>query len=350
MPKILAPIRTFEEVVKVIDAGANEVYCGVKIPGLGRFQVKRTGNKIFEMSNYKELRKIVDYAHAHNVKVIVTVNQPFIVEAMEEIIKKHFRACIAENVDAFIIGDIGILSILKEMNSNVPFYASTYLATMNSEAVEFLRKLGFTRIVLDRQVKFEEIAQIVQQSKADLEVFIHGGGCSNIDVSCYLFHYILARKVSTLARHLKNVLGNPCNIPYDIYSLENNDKIAENVPIMDASEYCSFCKLPELIKLGIAGFKIEGRGRSIWDKENIAKAYRTLLDLLEQNDFGAFQQKIDDLKKHFNPEPPSIISLEDRYCSQKRCYYPPPFHAQYKLPLSWTAWTKAQYNLMVIQK
>jgi hypothetical protein len=145
-----------------------------------------------------------------------------------------------------------------------------------------------------------------------------------------------------------NLYGNPCTLPYDIYDLESNDKLAENVPIMDAFEYCAMCKLPELIKLGVTGFKIEGRGSNILYKENTIRIYRELINLLEQGDLQAFKEKIEFLKNNFKPAPPSLATLNDMLCSQKRCYYPPLFHSPSKMPISWQSWTRLQFNTLVL--
>ncbi|UCD72603.1 MAG: hypothetical protein JSW01_03890, partial [Candidatus Bathyarchaeota archaeon] len=114
IPKLLSPIKSFSGAVRVIDAGADEIYCGVKIPGFGDFELYRGSGT--QVTTYDEFNRIVEYAHTHDVRVLVTVNQPFMVNKLEEHLKKHIESCLDADVDALIIGDLGILSLAKEID------------------------------------------------------------------------------------------------------------------------------------------------------------------------------------------------------------------------------------------
>lgn len=344
IPKILSPVNCFEGGIKVINAGADEVYCGVTIPKLKDFVLYR--GQGCEIPNYEELAKLVKYAHEHGVKVVVTVNQPFMTEIIKKATRNHIKTCLDRGVDALIIGDIGVLSIVRYMGVDVDLYASTYMVSMNYEAVNFLSQLGFKRVVLDRQLTIEEISEIVQRSKVEIEVFVHGGGCSNTNGNCYLYHFrlpALARAVLTS----EGIIKTPCSQPYEVYDLDSERTSLGVVPIMDAFEFCSMCKLPELMKTGVTGFKIEGRGEDISYQETATRIYRELMDLLAHGDNEAFQKKLEFLKDGgFNPRTTALPNLREVYCTQKRCYYSPLFQSTYKIPLSWQAWTKSQFKVL----
>jgi len=98
-PKLLSPIRSFEGAVRVIDAGADEIYCGIIIPGIDGFHLYR--GSVSEVPTYVELGRIVKHAHNHGVKVYVTLNNPFMAEIIEKIMKNHIYSCIEREADAF---------------------------------------------------------------------------------------------------------------------------------------------------------------------------------------------------------------------------------------------------------
>ena len=346
-PKILSPVRSFEGGVRVINAGADELYCGVTISGIKDFVLYRGPS--CEIPTYSELGRLVKYAHNQNVKVVVVANRRFMTELIEKATTNHIRSCIDEGIDALIIGDIGILSIIKDMDVGIPLYASTYMVSMNYEAVNFLEKLGFTRVILDRQLTLNEIYEIVQRSKIEIDIFVHGGGCSNINGNCYLYHSnfpAMKRAIQMTEGHIKS----PCALPFEVYDFSDGQKRLGSVPIMDAFEYCSLCLLPKLVNIGITGFKIVGRCANIWYQESATKAYRELIDLLMRGQMESFRLKLESLRSGgLVPEPPALMNLKEFGCEQKRCYYEHLFHAPYKFPLSWQAWTKSQFKYVMLK-
>ncbi|MEM2922496.1 MAG: U32 family peptidase, partial [Candidatus Bathyarchaeia archaeon] len=172
---------------------------------------------------YEEFRRVIDYAHSRNVRVLLTVNQPFMVDSIEETITKHIRACVEARVDALIIGDLGMLQLVKEIAPGIQLCASTYLSAMNREAVDFLRRAGFSRVILERHVPFEQIAEIARGSGVEVEVFAHGSGCSNINVNCYLYHY----KFPAMDQAYLTVDGIkfPCALPFEVYAEDGEAKL-----------------------------------------------------------------------------------------------------------------------------
>lgn len=326
LPKLLAPVRSFEGARMVVDAGADEIYLGVTVPGrLRNLWLNRS--PLCEVPSYEELRKIVRYAHSRGVKVVLTAVFPFMVKSMESELKQHLKRCLNEGVDALIIGDLGILSMVKAMDIRVPIYASTFMASMNYEAVEFLRKLGFSRVILERHLAIDEIRKIVEHSRVEIEVFIHGGGCSNINANCYLLHWILPRLLFTPLRDLT-----PCRHPFKVY--DRSGKFLGVYSILDGFTWCSLCRVPQLVKAGVSGFKIVGRCLSGERQAVMTRVYREMLDFIARGKFSG---------KAFKDKLRSLISGLDRYyiyitgrgfrefyCNQRRCYYSPLLTAQYK--------------------
>jgi len=344
MPRLLTPVMRFQGAVKVIEAGADELYCDVEMP-IKHFSLYRGAEHC--LSTYDELKTTVKYAHDHGVKVFITANMPFAADRIEKDWREHILRCLEQDIDALIVGDFGVLSVIKEINPGVPLLASTYFASMNHETANFLRKLGFSRVILERHLTIPEISQIVRNSQAEIEVFVHGAGCSNINVNCYLFHY----RYPPLTRALEDIDGfkNPCTLRFQIADSRTKEALGE-APVLDAFTFCSICHLPALVETGVAGLKIVGRGDFIAFQESTTRVYRELLDLIAQNRTEEFETRVSDLKNNFLPRPPMFANLKEVACEQRRCFYSPLFHAPYKRQLSWPAWLKYQFKFLEPKK
>ncbi len=347
IPKILSPIRAYTGAVKVIEAGADEIYCGVRTPGLEEFELYRGAST--DIPSYDEFRRVTDYAHEHGVDVFVTINQPFIIDSMEDTMAKHIRNCVEGGADSLIVGDLGMLQLVKEVAKDVKLCASTYLAAMNRESVEFLRQAGFSRVVLERHVPFEQISKIAGASGVEVEIFIHGSGCSNVNVNCYFYHY----KFPAMDKGYLTIDGVkfPCSLPYEVYDREDEGVKLGTIPLIDAYTFCSLCKLPALIRTGVYGLKIEGRGINEEYQASTTMLYRESLDMLQRGDEEGFLEKLESIKDTFVPLPQTLplTNLRELCCEQERCYYAPTFHAPYKRKLKWRTWTKLQCKLLVVQ-
>jgi putative protease len=357
IPKILAPINSYEGAVGVINAGADEVYCGVGMPGRFRnFMLYRgPGATPAQLPSYDDLERIVQYAHGRGAEVVVVVNEPFMSETMKEEMREHIHSCFEKDVDALIIGDLGVLSLVKDMELDLPLYASTYFVSMNYAAVNFLERLGFERVILERHLTIPEIFEIVENSKVDVEVFVHSAGCSNLNGSCHLHYFQRLHRLGTdtimlapsRSGPILSTTAVPCMLRYEIIDANNGDKIGD-YPIMDALTYCSMCHLPSLLQAGVTGLKIVGRLEDPRHQEVYTKAYRQLLDFITSPKYNpeAFEKKIKEMRKEimkvkFDKLPLSdteikyLINLGDyvfkeRYCRPERCYYSPLFNAPYK--------------------
>jgi len=337
IPGIMAPINSYEGGVKVVDAGADEVYCAVQIPDIKNFVLYRGPSS--QLPSYEDLGRVVKYAHDHGVKVDLVINHPYMVPETEKHISRHVRGCVDQGVDALIIGDFGILSNVRKLKVEKPLIASTYLVSMNSEAIRFLEEQGFSRAVLERHLSLDEISRIVRGTNIDIEILMHGGGCSNINASCYLYHHQFTELVN--AQSASNT-STPCALPFRLQNLNDPEDVTEDVPVMDAFEYCSMCKLPDLIDTGVAGFKIEGRTGSVGYQESTTKIYRELLDLIASGYMDEYRDRLEELKNevYFMPVPSDFFRLKDIWCWQNRCYYSPLEQAPYKKRLTWQTWTK----------
>jgi putative protease len=353
MVRILSPVSSYEAAAKVISAGADEIYCGVGIPNI-KYPGLSLRQRMCSISTYDELGKVTKHAHDHGVKVVVTTELPFISDTLREDIEKHISSCVDNGVDAIIATDIGIILAAKSMGLAVPIYASTYNASMNYEAVNFLRSLGVKRVILERQVAIEEMQEIVRRCKGvEVEVFVHGPGCSNINTSCYgcyippsllgasarvklafkLRKPAYKHYVSWVNEDKALIIFSPtCRLIYGVKKVNSEKNEVVYAPILDAYTYCSMCRLPILVKTGVTGFKIIGRCKSQKYQEGVTKAYRELLDLIEEGRIKEFRKKLRKIRSEMGEwsrfESPGGIDFNP--CEEERCFYSPFFYAPYK--------------------
>ena len=354
MPKLLSPINSYEGAERVVRAGADELYCGVGIPEFEQFFGRPyLGGPIrgpaCSIPTYDELGSVVKVAHANDEEVLLTMNYPFMTDSMEKAMERHIRLCIDEGVDAIILENPSVLSIIKKIDKNLPLYASMYNVSLNYETCIFLKKAGFSRVVLECHLTIPEITEIVKKSGIDIEVFIHGAGCSNLQRTCTLLHYRFPEMNDALSSN-ESFFKHPCQLPFDIYDGDKNHVLDKNIRILDAQTSCSVCKIPELIETGVIGFKITGRCAGIAYQETTTKIYRELIDLIKEGRSNEFNEKVNEIKIGTHPFPGIPASLEEIYCEQKRCHYPPLFHAPYKSHFSWHTWTKSKFKFMRVEK
>ncbi|UCH36884.1 MAG: U32 family peptidase, partial [Candidatus Bathyarchaeota archaeon] len=148
-----------------------------------------------------------------------------------------------------------------------------------------------------------------------------------------------------------STLQAPCTLQYDLYDVDTNQLIEEGVAIQDALVACSLCYLPELIDTGVAGLKIAGRSLSVDYQVNTTRLYRSAIDQIVSGDREGFYKEVESIKQRYLPLPKEILTLQELFCEQQRCYYSQLFHTPYKVPLSWTTWTKFKFRTkMVVSK
>jgi len=341
MPRILSPVTSFRGAVEVISAGADEIYCAVRIPKAMHLLNRPASCCV---PTYHELGRIANHARLKGVETVVTLELPFISDFMATQMKEHISSCVSEGIDALIVGDIGLIRMIRDMGLDTPIYASTLLGAMNYEAVEFMRKLGVERVIPERHISIEEIGEIVERNKdVEIEVFVHGGGCSNINANCYLELSRVPRDTYNKVASPTNLMVHPCRWPYDIYEFGNGERKLARAPILDVFTLCSLCQLPELIETGVSGIKIVGRCMPLPYQVKATKMHRDLFDLMKRglrDGFNRAQRKrfyrmVESFKEDpFQPGSPnpdgSWPTHREVACARGRCYYSPFFHTPYR--------------------
>lgn len=273
-PELLAPAGDLERLKIAILYGADAVYLGGVEFGL------RANTTNF---TYDELKEGVEFAHSYNKKVYVTVN---IVLHNKEIknLLNYLKKLEELNVDAIIVSDPAIIKLARE-NTNLEIHLSTQQSTLNIESVKFFKNEGVSRIVLARETSRETIQDIRNNVDIELECFIQGAMCSSLSGRCVLSNYLTARDSN------RGGCSQICRWDFD---LKGDDKyLVGDKPFTFCTKDLSMLKyIPDMIDLGVASFKIEGRMRSIYYIATVVNIYRKAIDeYLNNSDNYAYNEE-----------------------------------------------------------
>ena len=181
--KIVAPAGNMERFYAAVKAGAQEIYMGLK--GFGA----RRNAENFTLEEYKEA---LDYAHKRGVKIFLTLNT-IMMEKEMEFLYPNLKVLYEHGLDAVIVQDLGYFKYMKENFPDMEYHGSTQMTVGNHYEAEYLRKLGFTRVVLPREMTFEEIKKIRENTSIELEIFVSGALCICYSGNCYMSSFIGSR-------------------------------------------------------------------------------------------------------------------------------------------------------------
>lgn len=256
--KLLSPAGDFESLKMAVFYGADEVYLGVK-----DFNARN-----IEGFSLTSLREAVDFAHVYGVKVHLAVNILFsnseLQSALDLVVDAYNLG-----VDAFIIQDLGLASLISKNYPEICIHASTQMGFHNLEGVQFAKKLGFSRVVLSRETPLDEIKRIKQNCDIEIEYFAQGALCVSFSGNCYLSSYLCG------ASGNRGKCKQLCRLPYKFF--EGNKKLAEGY-LLSAKDFCMISRLQELKDAGVDAIKIEGRARRPYYVAVATREYRNALD------------------------------------------------------------------------
>lgn len=273
--EVLAPVGDNERLLSAINYGADAVYLGRKNFGM------RSAPSNFD---FEELKKAVELCHSKNVKVYVTCNilprnneMPLFQQFVEE-------AC-AANVDALIVADLGLLSLIKKFAPDMEIHMSTQTGIVNYVTANELYNMGCKRVVLARELSLDEIAEIRAKTPSDMEieVFVHGAMCVSFSGRCLLSSYLVNRD----ANH--GECAQPCRWGYHLMEEKRTNEFypvfedEQGTYILNAKDLCMIDHIDKLAKAGVNSLKIEGRAKSAYYVSVITNAYRMAVDSYYKN-------------------------------------------------------------------
>ena len=262
--ELLSPVGDFECLKAAVQNGANCVYLGAS-----SFNARARATNF----DLETLKKAIQYAKLRNVSVNLTLNTLIKNEEFDSAVELAIKAY-NFGVDAIIVQDLGLAKYLLTNYPEIPIHASTQMTIHNLAGVKQLENLGFSRVVLARELSIEEISYIRQNTSIELEVFVHGALCISYSGQCLMSSMIGGRSGN------RGLCAQPCRLPYELCSSEST---LDKGYLLSPRDNCGIEYLPELIKMGIDSFKIEGRMKTPAYVATVTKIYRKYIDFILDN-------------------------------------------------------------------
>lgn len=268
--ELLAPAGDLEKLKTAVDYGADAVYFGGELFSL------RAGAGNLSVS---EMEEGIAYAHAKGVRCYLAMN---IFAHNEDILplEDYLIKIKALDIDAFIVSDPGILVLIKEAIPDAEIHISTQANMTNYKTAQFWQKQGVKRIVLARELTFEEINSLRKElpPEMELEAFVQGAMCISYSGRCLLSNFMIERDAN------RGQCAHPCRWKYalveeqrpgEYYPIEEDER---GTYILNSRDLCMIEHIPELVQAGITSAKIEGRMKSSFYVATIVSAYRKAID------------------------------------------------------------------------
>lgn len=268
--ELLSPAGDFECFQGALKFGADAIYLAGEEYGM------RTSSANFD---HDTLKKAVALAHEKGVSVYVTCNttpRNNEIELLPDFIEKTADC----GVDAFIVADLGVFSLIKKYAPKVEIHMSTQTGIVNYHTANFLHDMGAKRIVLARELSLDEIAEIRAKTprELELEAFVHGSMCVSFSGRCLISSYMTGRDAN------RGDCAQPCRWKYHLYEQNREGQyfpVEENengTYLYNSRDLCMIEHIPELVKAGVYSLKIEGRAKSAYYVSVTTNAYRHAID------------------------------------------------------------------------
>lgn len=282
-PELLAPAGDLKSFKAAVENGADAVYLGIE---------KYSARAYASNFSLNELEEIIDTAHLKGVKVYIAINTIIKDSEFSEIFK-ILQQIVSYGIDAVIVQDIGLISILQEYLPDLPLHASTQMTVHNLESVKLLENLGFKRVILARELSLKSISYISKNTDIELEVFIHGALCICYSGQC-LFSSIVGNRSGN-----RGHCAQPCRKQY---KLKQNGTVIQQpfTYLLSPKDLNTSTILPDIINTGVKSLKIEGRMKRPEYVAGVVKFYRMFLDRYIQSEYFVSNQELRLLKQLFN--------------------------------------------------
>lgn len=261
--ELLAPAGTMENFMAALESGADAIYLGGKV-----------FNARAHAANFgiDELREAVRIAHILDVSVYVTVNI-LIGDTELKDLEQYIKDLDSIGVDAIIVQDLAVAEIAKRVAPNIHLHGSTQMTAATLDAVRFYESLGFTRVVLARELSLKEIQHICKHCKAEIEVFVHGALCVCYSGQCLMSSFIGGRSGN------RGACAQPCRLPYELLDSKGESVLPKHEAYLLSPKDLNYSEhMNELVAAGVTSFKVEGRMKKVSYVRQVIGTYREILD------------------------------------------------------------------------
>lgn len=235
--ELLAPAGNLESLLAAVHSGADAVYFGY-----GELNARRNA-KNFDEQSLGEASRI---CKERGVKMHMTVNTMVYDREYDQVLKTLEIAC-RYGIDALIVQDLGVAALVREAAPEMPMHASTQLTVHNVSGAWQAKELGFSRVVLAREMSREEIAAVTAQVPIETEVFVHGALCMCVSGQCYMSSVIGERSGN------RGLCAQPCRLPF------SSGRKGDSGYALSLKDLSLADRVQELARMGVSSFKIEGR-------------------------------------------------------------------------------------------
>lgn len=261
-PELLAPARDRTCLVAAIENGADAVYFGLQ-----------SHNARARATNFSldELPEVVGTLHQRGVRGYVTLNTlvfPGELEGIEPIV----RSIVASGVDAVIVQDLGLARLIRAITPDIEIHASTQMSVTSAAGVRMAEGLGCSRVILARELSIREIGKVCEQAKLPVEVFVHGALCVAYSGQCLTSEALGGRSAN------RGECAQACRMEYEVISDGERVDLGDYSYLLSPQDLAAFDLIPELVALGVASLKIEGRLKGPEYVANITRNYRKAID------------------------------------------------------------------------
>jgi len=263
--ELLAPAKDLACGIAAIDCGADAVYIGAP----------KFGARVAAGNSIEDIASLVEYAHQFGAKVYVTLNTIIYEDELDEamITLKQINDI---GVDAVLIQDMALApSVSLQMEDcRLQWHASTQTDNRDKEKVAWLHSIGFSRVVLARELSLEEIRRIHEACPdVELEAFVHGALCVSYSGACYASQYCFGRSAN------RGECAQFCRMKFDLLDGDGNE-IEHQRHLLSLKDMCQIDQLEEMADAGVVSFKIEGRLKNASYVKNVVAAYNQQLNEL----------------------------------------------------------------------
>lgn len=287
MVELLAPAGSREALVAAVENGANAIYLAGNAFGARAYA-----------SNFdrEALREAIHFAHLRKVAIHVTVNTIVADEEMGPL-RDYLRFLYEVGADAVLVQDLGVARVAHETVPDLPLHASTQMSVSSLEGVRALAELGFTRVVLARELSLKEIRHICAHAPVEIETFMHGALCVCYSGQCLMSSMIGGRSGN------RGRCAQPCRLPYTLVDEKGQDVLGDKAGsyLLSPRDLSTIDVIPDLIEAGVSSLKIEGRMKRPEYVATVVRTYREAIDTYYAGKgYAVTQEERDDLAQIFN--------------------------------------------------
>jgi putative protease len=260
-PELMSPVGHWPQLHAAIEAGADAVYFGLK-----HFSARaKTGFSL------DELPEVMRTLHARGVRGFITFNTLVFEHELLEA-ARTIASIVEAGADALIVQDYGIVQLIRQIAPDVELHASTQTSITNVEGVELAQSFGVNRVNLARELSLDEVRAIVRKTGCEVEMFVHGALCVAYSGQCFSSEAWGGRSAN------RGQCAQACRLPYEMLVDGRLEPLGDARYLLSPGDLFALEQIPEILEIGVAALKIEGRYKDADYVALTTRAYRRAVD------------------------------------------------------------------------